>query len=124
GRVPQEIRQPLGAAHLPWTVEHVYFFAFRAVAVFLGELFGVDTSMRSTTCVTPSVLRASASARCFAALVGTVPCNCTTPLVAFTSIEPSDAFFTCVSEASCDFMRSANAAPASWPSAAGLCAVD
>ena len=90
----------MGAAHLPRMFEHNYFFAFRAVAVFGGELFGVDTSMRSTTCVTPSVLRVSASARCFAALVGTVPSNCTTPLLAVTSMESREAFFTCVSDAS------------------------
>jgi len=89
-RIPQKVRQAVGAAHLPCAIEHVrlfYRFAFRAGEVFVGELVAVDTCIRSTTCVTPSMPLATVSARSLAALVGTVPRIVTTPLFAVTSME-------------------------------------
>ena len=79
----------------------------------MRELFAGDTSMRSTTCVTPSMPRATVSARCLAALVGNVPCSTTTPFFAVTSNESALTFFIWLSDASCDLMRVANASSAS-----------
>src|SRR5262245_36823325 len=122
-RIPQDVRQALGAAHLPCAIEHErlsYLLAFRAGELLVGELFVVGSCIRSTTCVTPSMPLTTVRACVLAVLVGTVPCSTTTPLFAVTSME---AFFIWLSVASCDLMRSASTASASPAATVGSFAV-
>src|SRR4030095_5517229 len=100
----------LRTCHLRLNTRVSYLFAFRAGELFVGELFTVAICLRSTTCVTPSMPLTTVRACSLAALVGTVPCSTTTPLLAVTSI---GAFFIWVSDVSCDLMRSANTASVS-----------
>src|SRR5258705_132844 len=104
-RMPQHVRHPIRAPLVPGTLQDNphYLEAF-------------PTRRRSTTCVTPSVPRATVSARCLAAGDLPLPCSRTTPLFAVTSIAVP---FTCASEDSCDVTRAFSDSSVSGAAVAG-----